>query len=51
MKIFASVLYSTFMSFVLKSVKVKKMDFRSDSDFLSKALYEKHHVQDGLLDF
>jgi hypothetical protein len=29
------------LGFVQKSIKVKKVDFRSDSDFISKVLYEK----------
>ena len=34
-------MYNTFKSFIIRSVKVKRTDFRSDSDGISSALFDK----------
>ena len=49
MKIFASVLHHTFLKFVKSSIKVKRTDFRSDSDVISEALYEKYIIEKYLV--
>ena len=38
-------LYHTFLSFAKRTVKLKKMDFRSDSDLLSEThLYDRYVI-------
>ena len=41
MKVFGSVIYQTFLGFVKRSVKVKKTDFRADSDLIGHVLIDK----------
>ena len=50
LKIFASILYHSFYGFVIRSILIKKTDFRSDSDFISKALYDKSILNKSFLD-
>ncbi|CDW72192.1 UNKNOWN [Stylonychia lemnae] len=50
LKIFATVMYSTFQSFIIRSIKVKRTDFRNDSDMISKALFDKYLMDKYLMD-
>eukprot|EP00347_Sterkiella_histriomuscorum_P014830 403359365 len=50
LKIFATVIYNTFASFIVKSIKVKRTDSRSDSDNISKALFDKYLIERYLMD-
>ena len=42
-------LYHTFVAFVKRSIKVKRGDFRSDSDLYSEALYDKYIIDKYIL--
>jgi len=45
LNIFASLLYHTFVGFVKRTVKLKKTDFRSDSDLFSEThLYDRYII-------
>ena len=43
-------MYSSFQSFIIRSIKVKRTDFRNDSDLISSALYDKYLMDKYLMD-
>mmetsp|Transcript_44309 Transcript_44309/g.42997 ORF Transcript_44309/g.42997 Transcript_44309/m.42997 type:complete len:152 (+) Transcript_44309:808-1263(+) len=50
LKLFGSILYHSLHSLVVKSVKVKRKDFRSDDDVVSKGLFDKYSLRKMLSD-